>query len=114
MFTQKIRKRYSFGFKQKVVQEVGSGKYTKLQVSRLYGVSETAISNWLKKFGNVELKNDSIREMSVAKIERIKELEIEKKALETALGQAYLKIMNLEGMIEYIEREHNNALRLYV
>ncbi len=106
MFKQKVQKYYSYAVKQKIVKEVESGKYTKAEAAKLYGVSTTSISNWMKRISSSEQKDVVVKDTLSIKVDRIKELEEDKRALEVALGQAYLRVMNLESIIEVIEKEY--------
>ena len=52
----RIFKRYSQSFKQKIVSEIESGVLTIDQVQRLYRIgSNSTITNWLKQLGKNHL-----------------------------------------------------------
>jgi len=49
-------------FKQKVISEIESGKLSKSEARRIYGISgETTIQNWIKKLGKLHLLNKVVR-----------------------------------------------------
>jgi len=95
--------RYSLAFKQKVISEIENGIYTLADAKRVYGVSETSMYHWLRKFGKDHLINRIVRIEMRGEADRIKELEKAKQKLETALAQAHLKILVLESTIESAE-----------
>lgn len=95
--------RYSLAFKQKVITEIEEGIYSISESSRVYKVSTKSIYNWLKEFGKDHLINKIVRIEMRDESDRIRELEKEKKKLESALAQAQLKIITLESTIESAE-----------
>ena len=95
--------RYSTAFKHKVIKEIELGNYTILQASRVYDVSLRTLYVWIEKLGKDHLINRVVRVEMRNESDRIKELEKEKQALETALAQAHLKIIALESTIESAE-----------
>lgn len=95
--------RYSLAFKQKVITEIEEGIYSISESSRVYQVSTKSIYNWLKEFGKDHLINKIVRIEMRDESDRIRELEQEKKKLESALAQAQLKIITLESTIESAE-----------
>lgn len=95
--------RYSLAFKQKVITEIAEGIYSISESSRVYKVSTKSIYNWLKGFGKDHLINRIVRIEMRDEADRIRELEKEKKELESALAQAQLKIITLESTIESAE-----------
>lgn len=95
--------RYSMAFKQKIVSEIENGIYKISDASRVYNVSDVSIYAWLRQFGKGHLFNHIVRIQMRDEADRIKELEQEKKKLESALAQAHLKIITLESTIECAE-----------
>ncbi len=102
----RIIKRYSLSFKQKIVTEIESGKLTQIGAKKLYdiGGGET-ISIWIKKLGKLHLLNKVVRIELKDEVSRIKQLEKEKKELESALAQAHLKLIVYESIISVSEEE---------
>ena len=103
--------RYSLAFKQKVINDIESGVYKISEASRVYRVSEFSIYAWLKQFGKDHLINRIVRVQMRDEADRIKELEKEKKSLESALAQAHLKILTLESTIESAENIYKVDLK---
>ena len=97
---------YSTAFKQKVIREIENGKLTKNQARILYGIGGgSIIQQWIKKFGKLHLLNKVVRVELTGEISKLKELEKQKKELESALAQAHLKLLYYESLIEVAEEE---------
>ena len=110
--SQKTTKRYSFGFRQKVVDEIERGKLTVNQARYLYDISGgQTIQNWIKKLGKLHLLNKVVRIEMKDEVSRLKQLEKEKKELESALAQAHLKLVTYESIIEIAEEEFGVDLK---
>jgi len=105
MLTQKITKRYSEAFKQKVISELCSGKYSKTEVVKVYGLSVGSVYKWIKESGRKELLNQVVYVKMANEKDKIKELEKEKRALESALAKAHLEILALKTTLEVYEEE---------
>jgi len=101
-----IQYRYSLAFKQKVISEIESGKYSLRQASKIYNVSDVSLYKWLKRFGKNHLIGKVVRIEMKGEADRIKQLEAEKKELESALAKAHLKIITLESTIEVAEEKY--------
>lgn len=103
---QKITKLYSFAFKQKVISEIESGKLTRSEARKLYGISGgSTINGWLKNHGKLQLLNKVVRIELKDELSKLKQLEKEKKELESALANAHLKLITYETLIEVAEEE---------
>jgi len=101
-----ISYRYSMAFKQKVISEIESGKYSLRQASKIYNVSDVSLYKWLKRFGKNHLIGKVVRIEMKGEADRIKQLEAEKKELESALAKAHLKIITLESTMEVAEEKY--------
>jgi len=99
--------RYSLAFKQKVISEIESGKITIAQARKIYDIrGKETIYKWLKKFGKNHLIAKVVRVEMKDEMDRIKQLEREKRQLESALAQAHLKILSLESLIDCAEEHY--------
>lgn len=103
---QGITKLYSTAFKQKVVSEIENGKLNISQARSVYSIGggET-IQKWIKKFGKLHLLNKVIHIEMKDEVSKLKQLEKEKRELESALARAHLKIITYESLIEVAEEE---------
>ena len=63
------------------------------------------IQQWIKKFGKLHLLNKVVRIELKDEISKLKQLEKEKKELESALANAHLKLITYETLIEVAEEE---------
>lgn len=98
--------RYSLSFKQKVISEIESGKLSICNARKLYGIAGgQTIQNWIKKFGKLHLLNKIVRVELKDEVSRLRQLEKEKKELESALAQAHLKLIVYETLIDVAEEE---------
>jgi transposase-like protein len=99
---QQIRKLriYSDDFKKEIVAIYESGKFSVLQLEKLYGVSNASIYSWIYKFSTFNEKGFRIVEMKESSAEKLKQLEQKVKELEQAVGQKQIKIDYLEKIIE--------------
>jgi transposase-like protein len=101
----KVLRRYSEAFKRSVVAEVESGRYTVLEAARVHQVNFTSVYKWLKELGSPDTQTRIVRIEMPNERDRIKELEKEKRALESALAQAHMKIILLESTVEVLEEK---------
>ena len=101
----KVLHRYSEAFKRSVVAEVESGRYTALEAAAAHVVHFGQVYSWLKRFGGPDSQTRIMRIEMPDERNRIKELEKEKRALESALAQAHMKIILLESTVEVLEEK---------
>ena len=96
-----VTRRYSEGFKLKILSELGTGKYTKRELSRIYGIQSSTVNDWIKKYDRKDLMNTRIMIENKDEITRLKELnkEIEqlkklllKKDLDQLVSDSYLEV----------------------
>ena len=81
----KDQKRYSTGFKLKVMEELRDGKWkTVAEAAEAYGVTPTGIRYWMKRMGFDYLKGRMIYVKTTSEVDEIKRLKSElRKAKET-------------------------------
>jgi len=96
-----VTRRYSEGFKLKILAELSTGKYTKRELSRIYGLQTSTVNEWIKKYDRKDLMNTRIMIENKDEITRLKELnkEIEqlkklllKKDLDQLVNDSYLEV----------------------
>jgi transposase-like protein len=99
--------RYSLAFKQKVIHEIESGKLSIEKARRIYDIGGTCtIQKWLKKLGKHHLLYKVVRIEMKDERDKLRELEKQKKELESALAQEHLRNLSLEALIESIEEHY--------
>ncbi len=99
----RVIKRYSDAFKRSVVAEVESGRYTVLEAAAHHGIQFALIYRWIRQIGGPDSQTRIVRIQMPTERDRIKELEQEKRDLESALAQAHMKIIVLESTVEVLE-----------
>lgn len=100
--------RYSLAFKQKVVAEIESGKFSIAKARKIYDIAGgSTIPSWLKKFGKNHLLSKIVRIEMKDEPDKLKQLERHIQQLESALAQAHLKNICLESMIECVEEHYS-------
>jgi len=100
-------RRYSESFKREVVSQIVSGKLTMNSARKRYNIGGgVTIPAWLRKYGHTDKlpKVDYI--MTVSDMDRIKQLEKEKQALESALAQMHLRATYYESLVSAIEENY--------
>lgn len=91
---------YSEEFKKELVSLFESGKFSVMQLEKLYGVSETSIYRWIYKYSKFNKKGYRVVERKQSSGQKLKELEQKIKELERTVGQKQIQIDFLEKMIE--------------
>ena len=97
-----VIRRYSEGFKLKILTELSTGKYSKKQLGSIYGIDPSTINDWIKKYDRKDLMNTRIMIENDDDISRIKSLQKEieqlkkvivKKDLEMLVNDSYLEVI---------------------
>jgi len=95
-----IRREFDLDLKLDLVKKIESGGLTVGEVSRIYGVSLTAVYKWLYKYSLLYQKQSRVvvEKRSIGK--KNKELSGRIKELEQALGQKQMRIDYLERLMD--------------
>lgn len=98
-------RKFSHTFKLKKVREIEQGKTTVSQVCQAYEVTNTAVYNWLKKYGSMSKPERTIVE---SKSDTTKILALQRRIaeLERLLGQKQIEIEFKDKMIELAEQTY--------
>ena len=104
-----IRKKrsYSESFRKELVRLFELGKYSVLQLGRLYGVRTSLIYTWIYKYSQFNESSYRVIEMKQSSSSKVKALEQRIKELEKIVGQKQIKIDFLEEMITVAKEELN-------
>lgn len=87
----KERKRYSEGFKLKVMEELRDGKWkTVAEAGRAYGITPNGIRCWMKRLGFDYLNGRIIYVKTRTELDEIKRLKEENKRLKMQLADEVL------------------------
>lgn len=101
----KRTRRYAEDFKKKIVKHYESGKFTVLEMCKLYDISEPTIYRWIYKYSKYNNKSIQVVEMKDSQAEKMKRMEARIKELEQVVGQKQINIDYLEKMIELAKEE---------
>ena len=104
--------RYSEAFKKKVVKEIENGNLTILEARRLYDINGgNTIYRWVRNLGKSHLINKVVHIQMKDEKSKIKELEKQRRELESALANAHLKIITLESTITVLSEREGKGLK---
>ncbi|MCG8482954.1 MAG: helix-turn-helix domain-containing protein [Clostridia bacterium] len=78
-------KRYSESFKLKVLSELESGKFTKNEIVRIYGIGQGTVYGWIKNYSRFDLLNTQVKVQTMDEKDKVKSLEKRIKQLEKLL-----------------------------
>lgn len=96
-----VLRRFSESFKLKILAELSTGKYSKRELSRLYGVASSTINDWVRKYDRKDLMNTRVIVETKDEISRLRELQKEieqlkkllvKKDIEQLMNDSYMEI----------------------
>ncbi|QGY47854.1 transposase [Maribellus comscasis] len=100
-----ILRRYSEGFKLKILAELSTGKYSKRELGDIYGVNRTTINEWIKKYNRKDLMNTRILVETEGETSRLKALQKEIKQLKELLIKKDLDKLALDSYLEVAAEE---------
>lgn len=101
----RVIKRYSENLKLKVLSEIETGRLTKQEASRIYGISTGSIQKWIRKYSKFELYNQRVRIETMDERDRIKALELENRRLKEALADKDVKLLVNDAMLEVLRKQ---------
>ena len=117
-----VTRRYSEGFKLKILSELSTGKYSKRELGNIYGIDRNTINVWIKKYDRKDLMNTRIMVENLDEISRIKALQNEieqlkklliKKDIDQLVLGSYLKVAaqnlgykNVEELKKNLDIQH--------
>jgi len=96
-----VTRRYSEGFKLKILSELSTGNHSKKQLSKIYGLQGSTINEWIRKYDRKDLMNTRIMIENQDEITRLKALQKEieqlkklliKKDLEQLVNDSFLEV----------------------
>jgi len=96
-------KRYSESFKQSRVREYDSGKFTVVELSRLYGFTQSGMYRWIQKYSKLAKHKILIVEEKDSTSKKLADYEKRIKELEALVGRKQIKLEYLEKLIEIAE-----------
>ena len=101
-----VIRRYSEGFKLKILSELSTGKYTKNQLGSIYGIDRSTINEWIKKYDRKDLMNTRIMIENQDEISRIKSLQKEIEQLKKLILKKDLDMLVTDSYLEAVAEKH--------
>ena len=102
-----VTKKYSTVFKQKVVNEIESGKLSIYEARRIYDIGGShTINNWIKKQGKDHLISRVVRIEMKDEPQKIKELQDRVRRLEKLLADKELDNLMDKAFLELIAEDN--------
>lgn len=98
---------YPEDLKKELVATFESGKFSVLQLEKLYGIPNVSIYNWIYKYSSFNDKGYRVMESKSSTSNKLKELSQKVRDLEQAIGQKQIMIDYLEKMIELAKTDLN-------
>ncbi len=95
-----INRRYSEGYKLKVLAELSTGKYNKAELGRIFGINRTTLNKWIEKYDRKDLMNTRVTVETNDEIGRIKALQKEVEQLKTLLLNKDLDKLMVDSYLE--------------
>jgi len=95
-----INRRYSEGYKLKVLAELSTGKYNKTELSKIYGINRTTLNSWIDQYDRKDLKNTRVTVETNDDIGRLKALQKEVEQLKSLLLKKDLDNLMLDSYLE--------------
>jgi len=93
-------RRYSEGFKLKILAELSTGKYSKKKLGDIYVINRTTINEWIKKYDRKDLMNTRILVETTDETTRLKALQKEIKQLKELLIKKDLDKLVLDSYLD--------------
>lgn len=102
-----IRKQrvFSESYKRELVRLFEQGRYSVVQLEKLYGVRNAVIYRWIYQYSRFNESGSRIVEMKQSSTSKIRELEQRIRELEKIVGQKQIKIDFLEELIQVAQDE---------
>lgn len=100
MEKREVRRVFDLDLKLELVKKVEGGKLKVGEISKLYGVSTTAVRKWMYKYSELYKKQTRVivEKKSISK--KNQELSEHIKELEQALGQKQMRVDYLEKLLD--------------
>jgi len=97
---KRVKRVFDLDLKLELVKKIESGKLSVGEISKLYGVSTTAIRKWLYKYSELYKKQTRVivEKKSISK--KNQEMSDRIKELERALGQKQMRVDYLEKLLD--------------
>ena len=95
-----VIRRYSESFKLKILSELSTGNYNKRDLGRIYGLQNSTINEWIKKYDRKDLMNTRVIVETKDEISRLKALQKEVEQLKDLLIKKDMDKLVLDSYLE--------------
>ena len=97
---EKVIRRYSESFKLKILSELSTGNYNKRDLGRIYGLPNSTINQWIRKYDRKDLMNTRVIVETKDEISRLKALQKEVEQLKDLLIKKDMDKLVLDSYLE--------------
>ena len=95
-----VIKRYSESFKLQILSELSTRKYRKRDLGRVYGISNSTMNEWIKKYDRKDLMNTRVIVESKDEISKLKALQKEVEQLKNLLVKKDMDKLVIDSYLE--------------
>lgn len=118
-YVKRTQKDYSYAFKLSVVEEIERSHLGIKAIARKYGIqSHSTVTNWLRKYGNLDWENKThltlpkTPEQKILELEqKVRLLEKQKASLQKQVETSDKKVILFDMMIDIAEEELKIPIR---
>jgi transposase len=100
-----IKRTFDLSLKLDIVKKIERGEITVLEISRIYGVSRTAVYNWLGEYSRMYKKQTRVIVEHKSLSKKNAELSAQVALLERTLGKKQLRIDYLEKVVDVASKD---------
>lgn len=108
---ERRRRTFSDTFKRDKVREIEVGLVSVTELSKQYGVSDTAIYYWIRKFGVEKKTPERLIIESISDTRALKELKERIAELERLVGQKQIEVEYYRKMIDLAQEHYGIAIK---
>lgn len=108
---ERRRRSFSETFKRDKVREIELGLVRISEVKRQYNVSDTAIYNWIRRFGTQEKTPERLIIETMSDTIALKELKERIAELERLVGQKQIEVEYYKKMIDLAQEHYGIAIK---
>lgn len=105
MKKENLKRTFDLSLKLDLVKQIECGEIRVSEVSKIYGLSTTAIYRWLHKYSDIYKKQTRVIVEQKSLSKKNAELQSRIELLERSLGQKQLRIDYLEKVVEVASGE---------
>ncbi len=104
-------RKFSIDFKKALVREYTRGKFTVLDLCKLYNLHATNVYSWIYKYGGVNKVSVQIVEMKTSGTQKLKDYDQKIKELERTLGQKQVLLDYYIRLVELASEHYGEDIK---